>query len=68
MLVQAKLDFIEDQRKERTTVPEKKSEGKLHYYLKNSISMFNMNLEPQEAGLEECAAEIIQFSFSRWNN
>ena len=30
--------------------------------------MFNMNLEPQEAGLEQCAAEIIQFSFSRWNN
>ena len=23
--------------------------------------MFNMNLEPQEAGLEECAAEIVQF-------
>ena len=37
----------------------KKSEGKLHYYLKNSIPMFNMNLEPQEAGLEECAAEIV---------
>ena len=23
--------------------------------------MFNMNLEPQEAGLEECAAEIVKF-------
>ena len=40
-------------------ITEKKSEGKLHYYLNNSIPMFNMNLEPQEVGLEECVAEII---------
>ena len=54
------LEFIENRRKERITVTEKKkSERKLHYYLKNSIPMFNMILEPQEAGLEECAAEII---------
>ena len=60
MLDQAILEFIEDRRKEQITVTEKKSAGKLHYYLKNFIPMFNMNLEPQEAGLEECAA-IIQF-------
>ena len=46
-------------RKERITATEKQSEGKLDCYLKNSIPMFNMNLEPQEAGLEECATEII---------
>ena len=59
LLDQPILEFIEDRRKERITITEKKSEGKLQYYLKNSIPMFNMNLEPQEAGLEECAAEII---------
>ena len=70
-LEQAIVEFIEDQRKERITVTknikeliilaitEKKSEGKLHYYLNNSIPMFNMNLEPQKVGLEECVAEII---------
>ena len=46
-------------RKERITATEKQSEGKLDYYLKNSIPMFNMNLELQEVGLEECATEII---------
>ena len=56
MLDQAILEFIEDRRKEQITVTEKKSAGKLHYYLKNFIPMFNMNLEPQEAGLEGCAA------------
>ena len=61
MLDQAILEFIEDQRKERIIVTENKSEGKLHCYLKDSIPMFNMNLEPQEAGLEECAAEIVKF-------
>ena len=55
LLDQAILEYIEDRRKERITVTEKK----LHYYLKNSIPMFNMNLEPQEAGLEERAIEII---------
>ena len=58
-LFQAILEFIEDRRKERITVTEKKSERKLHCYLNNSIPMFNMNLEPQEAGLDQCAAEII---------
>ena len=53
------LEFIEDRRKERITITEKKSKGKLQYYLKNSIPIFNMNLEPQETGLKKCAEEII---------
>ena len=59
MLDQAILEFIEDQRKERITVTENKSEGKLHCYLKDSMPMLNMNLEPQEASLGECAAAIV---------
>ena len=59
LLFQAILEFVEDRRKERITVTEKTSERKLHYYFKNSIPMFNMNLDPQEAGLDQCATEII---------